>query len=97
MGGLVRPSLPGHVVAFHVRVGRDIGTIHEARIVGNYIVVSGVPAIPRVVVRVELNSKEVDVPYAVEHLVRSGELTFNVIVVIIVVTGTVAAHSIYGD
>ena len=92
MGRLIRPRLPSHVIAFHVRVGRDIGTVHEARIVRNYLVVSGVPAVRWVDVRVELKSEEVDVPAAVEDLARSGELAFDVIVIIVIETGTVAAH-----
>ncbi len=84
--------MPSDVVAFHIRVGRDIGTVHEARIVRNYLVVSGVPAVRWVDVRVELKSEEVDVPAAVEDLARSSELAFDVIVIIVIETGTVAAH-----
>lgn len=92
MGRLIRPRLPSHVIAFHVRVSRDIGTVHEARIIGNYLVVGRLPAVPRVVVGVELKSEEVDVPAAVEDLARSSELAFDVIVIIVIETGTVAAH-----
>ena len=84
--------MPSDVVAFHIRVGRDIGTVHEARIVRNYLVVGRLPAVRWVDVRVELKSEEVDVPAAVEDLARSSELAFDVIVIIVIETGTVAAH-----
>lgn len=80
--------MPSHIVAFHVRICRDIGAIHEAGIVRYDVVVSRIPSIIRIVVRVELKSEEMDVPIAIENLVGSSKLALDMIVIILVVAGT---------
>lgn len=80
--------MPSHIVAFHIRIRRDIGAIHKAGIVRYDVVVSRIPSIPRIVVRVELKSEEMDVPIAVENLVGSSKLALDMIVIILVVAGT---------
>ncbi len=44
---LIRAGLPSHVVASHVRIGRNVDTIHETGVVRGYSICCEIPPVSR--------------------------------------------------